>query len=188
MNNVIDHVAVVVKSIEAACARLNVDARAEAIESFPREGTRELYVGDSPQSGRLLLMQPTSPGPYQRALEKRGEGLHHVAFRVDDVHEYIDAVAPAGWLLHPRSLREFASSGTAWLCRPGVQCLFEVLDNVGCTHNAAATTADKLVSHVEIPVLRGQAALVAALGVTGLTGVATNTAMMTFRGERVTAG
>ena len=45
----------------------------------------------------IELMQPTSPeSPVARFLEKRGEGIHHVCFRVDDVGEALAAARSAG--------------------------------------------------------------------------------------------
>ena len=57
MGLVLDHVALLVGEIEIALPRLEALGLAVgAIESFPGEGTREVYLGVGP--GRLLLMQP----------------------------------------------------------------------------------------------------------------------------------
>ena len=161
----IDHVAYVVRSIEKTVDRRGLNADLSAIEEFPGEGTRELYLGDSGQAGRLLLMEPIGEGPYLRALEKRGEGLHHVAYFVDDVAEYVASIAGSGWLLHPASVELLTSARQIWLCRPGVECLFEVSEG----SRRYTTAADD--SELEIPVQSGQEGLVSALGVRGLVGV-----------------
>jgi methylmalonyl-CoA/ethylmalonyl-CoA epimerase len=45
----------------------------------------------------IELMQPLGPDtPVGRFIAKRGEGLHHVAYSVDDVAEVLDAVGKAG--------------------------------------------------------------------------------------------
>ena len=45
----------------------------------------------------IELMQPLGPDtPVGRFIAKRGEGLHHVAYKVDDVAEVLDAVREAG--------------------------------------------------------------------------------------------
>jgi methylmalonyl-CoA/ethylmalonyl-CoA epimerase len=45
----------------------------------------------------IELMQPLAPEtPVGRFIAKRGEGLHHVAYKVDDVAEVLAAVGKAG--------------------------------------------------------------------------------------------
>jgi methylmalonyl-CoA epimerase len=45
----------------------------------------------------IELMQPLSGDtPVGRFIAKRGEGLHHVAYKVDDVGEVLEAVREAG--------------------------------------------------------------------------------------------
>lgn len=122
MSSPVDHVALVVRRLEPVLERLEGLA-AGPVESFPSEGTREVYLGAG--SSRLLLMEPTnSEGPYARALAKRGPGLHHVALNVPDLEGFLDRVR--GWLLVPGCLRDIAETRTAWLGRPGVATLLEV--------------------------------------------------------------
>jgi hypothetical protein len=85
MKAALNHVAFLVGSIESAIRLIpSPSADRGNIEEFPSEGTRELYVGDSIM-GRLLLMQPIGAGPYQRAMKKRGESLHHLALDVENL-------------------------------------------------------------------------------------------------------
>lgn len=119
----LDHVALLVSSLEPVLERLAESGLAAGpVESFPSEGTREVYLGDPDQPGRLLLLEATGPGPYQRALEKRGPGLHHLAIEVPDPKAF--AADAGGWLLHPHSLE--SSPNTLWFARPGVGALLEV--------------------------------------------------------------
>ncbi len=121
----LDHVALLVRSLEPALERLAATGLAVGeIESFPSEGTREVYLGDPDLPGRLLLLEPIAPGPYQRALEKRGPGLHHVAIEVPDLEAF--AADAGGWLLHPHSLQSHKGANTLWFARPGVGTLLEV--------------------------------------------------------------
>lgn len=101
----IDHVGLLVRSIEHALERLDLSASRDLIEEFPAGGTREIYVGDADGAGRFLLMQPSGAGPYERAMRKRGHGLHHVAFSVRDLASFAESIEGSGWLLHPASLR-----------------------------------------------------------------------------------
>lgn len=119
-----DHVALVVRRLDPVLKRLD-GLEPGPIESFPSEGTREVYLGEGPS--RLLLMEPTrTDGPYARAIAKRGPGLHHVALTVPDLDAFLADVR--GWLLVPASLRDLASTRTAWLARPGVATLLEVTE------------------------------------------------------------
>ncbi len=93
--------------------------RAEVAE-LPDQGVRAclLAVGSS----QLEIIEPTDPrGPVARFIERRGEGLHHVAFEVEDLGgqlrrlrergvELIDAEPREGLagsiaFLHPRATR-----------------------------------------------------------------------------------
>lgn len=170
----IDHVALLVGSIEGAVERLCVPATLSAIEEYPAEGTRELYVGDAGVPARLLLMQPIGPGPYERALEKRGEGLHHLAFCVEDLSAFIESISGTGWLLHPQSLQTVASIRQIWLCRPGVRALIEV------TEGASRYHGDPVVTRVRVPVDPDHAGLLSALRVRGAEGVVNGPATITI--------
>jgi hypothetical protein len=125
-NLYIDHVAILVTSIEEFGKRLPQWLHPQEIEEFEAEGTREQYVlPESSYSGALLLMQPNGEGPYQRAMQKRGPGLHHICIKVKKLSEYLSSIAQSGFLLHPYSL-ESMKRGTAYLCRPGIGFLLEV--------------------------------------------------------------
>jgi methylmalonyl-CoA/ethylmalonyl-CoA epimerase len=93
----IDHVAIAVRDLEAA---VGWHARVFGIEVVHRErverdGVEEalLRVADS----YLQLLTPTrDDSPVARFLDRRGEGLHHVAYRVDDCAVALDAAVAAG--------------------------------------------------------------------------------------------
>jgi methylmalonyl-CoA/ethylmalonyl-CoA epimerase len=169
----LDHVALVVSSLEPVLQQLDhIAGEVGPIESFPSEGTREVYVGES--AAKLLLMEPTSAeGPYARALEKRGPGLHHVALNTPDLDAFLSDVR--GWLLLPTSVQTIAKSRTAWLARPGVSTLLEV-------HEAEPTGGDSLVSAIELP---GPIAQLHPSA--GLTPSPNSEVWLTIRGRRMSA-
>ena len=158
MTTHLDHVAVLVESIEATLARLGVGGHmVGAIEAFPSEGTRECYVGAQGAAARLLLMQATDPrGPYGRALRRRGPGLHHVALTCSELEAFIDGLSGTGWYLLPQSLRTIKASRTAWLGRPGVGTLLEVQEG-------KPALGAPVVTDLEIPVAGRPALLIAGL-------------------------
>jgi methylmalonyl-CoA epimerase len=93
----IDHIAIAVKDLEAAIAYYQnafgatVDHR-EVVES---DGVEEalLKVAES----YIQLLTPTRPdSPVAKAIEKRGEGLHHIGYRVNDCAEALAAMIAAG--------------------------------------------------------------------------------------------
>jgi len=143
-----DHVALLVDSIETVLSRLEpLELAVGPIEEFPSEGTREAYIGASESRARLLLMQALgTEGPYARALARRGPGLHHVAVNVTALEEHVARVR--GWLLHPTSLGSVPRFRTAWLARPGVGTLMEILEG-------APVDGQPVVEAVEVPVEPG---------------------------------
>lgn len=93
----IDHVAIAVTDLDAAIARWRESFGAEVThrEVVERDGVEEamLAVAES----WVQLLQPTRPdSPVARFLERRGEGIHHVAFRVADCTAALDAARAAG--------------------------------------------------------------------------------------------
>ncbi len=127
MNASLSHIAILTRNAEKAadvCKKSGYEVG--AVEDFPSEGTREIYIGSPGDGGLLLLMQDTGPGPYRSAMEKRGPGLHHIAVNVGSIDEYVASLAGSGWLLHPRSLQTLKQSKTVYLARPGLKVLIEV--------------------------------------------------------------
>lgn len=184
----LDHIAILVPSIEQVQARLaKLDAPFGPIESFPGEGTREMYIGPGDATARLLLMEAVdATGPYGKALQRRGPGLHHIAINVAGLSDYIDSLAGSGWYLLPQSLKTIHNGKTAWLCRPGVKGLIEV-------HERPYRAAAPFVSLLELPIPSGEERLLSRLPPKGhsLAGVhASNSEIgaITFCGQRVEFG
>lgn len=120
------HVAILVPSVRKAAEYLSrFGFQIGAEEVWEGEGTLEIYV-EKDKANSLLLMEPIKPGAYQRALEKRGPGLHHLAIDVMDLEGYIDSLCGSGWLLHPKSVQSMKQFQTAYLARPGFPGLVEV--------------------------------------------------------------
>jgi methylmalonyl-CoA epimerase len=93
----IDHVAIAVNDLEAAIDyyRRAFGATVEHREVVESDGVEEalLKVAES----YIQLLTPTrDDSPVAKALEKRGEGLHHVGYRVADCGVALDAVVAAG--------------------------------------------------------------------------------------------
>jgi hypothetical protein len=122
----LSHVAILVPSVRKAADRLaKFDFKIGEEEFFDGEGTKEIYV-EHGKPNSLLLMEGYKPGAYQRALQKRGPGLHHLAIDVLNLETYIESLAGTGWLLHPKSLKSIKEFATAYLARPGFPGMVEV--------------------------------------------------------------
>ena len=119
------HVAVLVPSARKAADYLKqFDFKIGNEDRFEGVGTLEIYI-EYGKSNSLLLMEAIGAGPYQRALEKRGPGLHHLAIDIQNIESFIDSISGSGWLIHPRSFKTIKHK-TVYLARPGFPCLIEV--------------------------------------------------------------
>jgi methylmalonyl-CoA/ethylmalonyl-CoA epimerase len=102
----IDHVAIAVRDLEAAIAYYaeTFGATVAHRERIDSDGVEEalLKVADS----YIQLLTPTSEtSPVAKYLEKKGEGLHHVGYRVDDCAAALQSVKDHGGQAiddHPR--------------------------------------------------------------------------------------
>lgn len=93
----IDHIGVAVEDLEAGIALYEQSfemelAHRETVESQGVEAVL-LDVGD----GHVELLAPLGPDtPVGKYLERKGPGLHHVAYAVDDVDAELRRLAAAG--------------------------------------------------------------------------------------------
>ena len=93
----IDHVAIAVRDLESAITWYAdvFGATVEHREVVEPDGVSEalLRVADS----YIQLLTPTrDDSPIAKYLERRGEGLHHVGYRVTDCARSLDAVRASG--------------------------------------------------------------------------------------------
>jgi len=102
----IDHVGIAVVNLEEAIERYRSAFGLEvvAVESNELQGVREAMLRLGPsvpdaagQSSYVQLLEPLTPDtPVGRFLARRGEGLHHVGYAVDDVALAMDSLALQG--------------------------------------------------------------------------------------------
>jgi methylmalonyl-CoA/ethylmalonyl-CoA epimerase len=100
MLSAIDHIGVAVEDIEAALALYEGPLQLPLVhrETVVEQGVEAalLDVGES----HVELLQPLAPDTaVGRFLAQRGPGLHHVAYRVDDVEQTLSELAEAGMRL-----------------------------------------------------------------------------------------
>lgn len=97
MTKKINHIGIAVKNIEVA-APLYRDALGMAMEGMEEVTEQKvrvafLAIGES----RIELLEPTSPdSPVAKFLEKNGEGIHHIAYEVEDITTALAALKAQG--------------------------------------------------------------------------------------------
>lgn len=100
MLNKIEHIGIAVKDMEAANAVYTVllgapPYKQEAVES---EGVLTSFFR-SGESKIELLESTKEDGPIARFIAKRGEGIHHIAFAVDDIKAEIARLKDQGFVV-----------------------------------------------------------------------------------------
>lgn len=100
MNNLlekIDHLGVAVKSIDQALQfyRDTLGIEPTGIEEVPSQKVRVAFLPVG-ESNIELLESTTEDGPIARQIAKRGEGIAHLAFRVNDIESAIATLKEKG--------------------------------------------------------------------------------------------
>jgi methylmalonyl-CoA/ethylmalonyl-CoA epimerase len=93
----IEHLGIAVKSLEQAIPYYEqiLGLKCYAIEEVADQKVKTAFfkVGQT----KIELLEPTSPeSTIAKFIEKRGEGIHHIAFSVDSVQKSLDEVAEKG--------------------------------------------------------------------------------------------
>ena len=82
----IDHIAIAVNDVESAAKQYQQALGVEKViyETVESEGVKLAII--KLENGRIELMQPTrDDSPIKKFLEKKGEGLHHMALATEDI-------------------------------------------------------------------------------------------------------
>ena len=93
----IDHIAIAVNDVEVSAKvyqkALGIDEiEFETVES---EGVKVAII--PMENGRIELMQPTTDdSPIKKFLDKKGQGLHHMALETDDIEGEVERMEGCG--------------------------------------------------------------------------------------------
>ena len=82
----IDHIAIAVNDVEASAKVYQQALGVNEIEfeTVESEGVKIAII--PMENGRIELMQPTNDqSPIKKFLDKKGQGLHHMALETDDI-------------------------------------------------------------------------------------------------------
>ena len=93
----VDHIGIAVKSL-AEALKVYQDAIGLHVSGYDEvddQGVRVamLAIGES----RIELLEPTrEDSPIEKFMMKRGEGIHHIAVRVDDIEQVLERLKASG--------------------------------------------------------------------------------------------
>ena len=127
----VDHIAIAVRDLEAAAAWYKDVFGAEVThrEVVESDGVEEALIKVA--ESYIQLLTPTKPdSPVGKFLESRGEGLHHVAYRVDDCAKALEAVKSAGFRVVDEKPRPGSRNTTVAFLHPksGFGTLIELVE------------------------------------------------------------
>ena len=93
----IEHIGIAVESLEKAIPYYEtlLGIKCYAIEEVVDQKVKTAFfkVGDT----KIELLESTNPeGPIGKFIEKKGQGIHHIAFAVDNVNEALTEVEANG--------------------------------------------------------------------------------------------
>jgi methylmalonyl-CoA/ethylmalonyl-CoA epimerase len=117
----IDHVAIIVRSLEQALLfyRDTLGITPSEIKEVPTEQVRIAFLPlGGPGGSEIELIEPTVPASsLSTFLEKRGEGLHHICLEVDDIDATLQTLQDKGVPVLDRQPR-LAADGRAIFLHP----------------------------------------------------------------------
>jgi methylmalonyl-CoA/ethylmalonyl-CoA epimerase len=95
----LDHVAIAVPELDAAIRRFVEDLglTLEGVEDVRSAVTRTAFLAVEGPTKIELVTPLDGEGPIAASLAKRGPGLHHLSFRVDDLDGKVAALRAKGW-------------------------------------------------------------------------------------------
>lgn len=95
----LDHVAVAVHAIKPALKLFRDALGGEYLMGGDESGTWRWLQLRYPEGGKVELLEPTADGFVSSFLAKRGEGMHHITFKTDDIRSAIEHIRRLGFEL-----------------------------------------------------------------------------------------
>jgi methylmalonyl-CoA/ethylmalonyl-CoA epimerase len=111
----IEHLGIAVKNIEQSNSLFEklLNTPPYKMEEVATEGVRTSFfkVGDS----KIELLEATrEDSPIAKFIEKKGEGIHHIAFEVADIHAEMKRLEAEGFTLLNKEPKRGADN--KWVC------------------------------------------------------------------------
>lgn len=129
----IEHIGIAVKNLESAIKHYETvfGLKCYAIEEVKEQKVKTAFfkVGDT----KIELLETTDPdGPIGKFIEKKGEGIHHIAFAVDNIQETLNNIENNGVTLIDKTPRKGAEGLDIAFLHP--KSTFGVLTEI-CSNN-----------------------------------------------------
>jgi methylmalonyl-CoA/ethylmalonyl-CoA epimerase len=96
----IEHIGIAVKDLEASNNLFEklFGAPAYKEEAVESEGVKTSFFMNGPN--KIELLEATNPdSPIAKFIEKKGEGIHHIAFDVEDIEAEMKRLTAEGFIL-----------------------------------------------------------------------------------------
>ena len=93
----IDHIAIAVNDVESAAKQYQEALGVDEVEfeTVETEGVKVAII--HLENGRIELMEPTNDtSPIKKFLEKKGQGLHHMALETDNIEGEVTRMEGCG--------------------------------------------------------------------------------------------
>lgn len=115
----IDHIGLAVKSIKDA-GKFYIDLLGLSIEEIEKVGDQKVKVAFIPISeGEIELLESTEPdGPVAKFIDSKGEGIQHIAFRVENIDEALEELKAKGVRLIDQQPRKGAGGARIAFIHP----------------------------------------------------------------------
>ena len=110
----VHHIGIAVKTLDRKdfwSTYLGVDV--EEVKEIPDQRVKIAFipVGET----KIELLEPLGDGPVSKFLEKRGEGIHHIAIEVDNIKDILTTMDTAGVALIDKVPRQGAEGKIAFI-------------------------------------------------------------------------
>jgi methylmalonyl-CoA/ethylmalonyl-CoA epimerase len=115
----IEHIGIAVKDIAGAGMIYEklLNTTVYKIEAVASEGVRTAFLQSGPN--KIELLEPISTdSPISKFIEKRGEGIHHIAFDVEDIVAEMARLKNEGFVLLNETPKEGADNKLVCFIHP----------------------------------------------------------------------
>ncbi len=115
----IEHIGIAVKDIASAGLIYEklLNTKVYKIEDIESEGVKTAFLQAGPN--KIELLEPASAdSPVGKFIEKRGEGVHHIAFDVEDIAAEMERLKKEGFVLLNETPKEGADNKLVCFIHP----------------------------------------------------------------------
>lgn len=115
----IEHIGIAVKSLDTAIPLFEqiLHTGCYKTEAVPSENVETAFLKTGPNKIELLA-STTEDGVIARFIEKKGEGIHHIAFEVEDIYAEMERLKAAGFTLLQQEPKQGADNKLVCFLHP----------------------------------------------------------------------